>query len=111
MSIVNTLEEWSPGFWQRFYSALWAGYYRYDAAMSVTSWWRDHYTNITVGGHPDSQHRVGTALDLAPPDPRLVQAMQMAGFEAVLEPTHVHVQAFPAGLLRRVGFLDAVGVF
>jgi hypothetical protein len=110
ISIANTLEHWLPGFWNRFYGAVWAGYYRWGGELTITSWYRDEYTNAAVGGHPDSQHRVGTALDLVPADPRLAEAFRLAGFQAVVEPTHVHVQAFPAGILRDSGFLQAVGI-
>jgi len=107
---VQTLEEWAPGFWDRFFSAVWAGYYRYGKPMQVTSWWRTVSRNADAGGHPESQHLVGTAFDVLPADPALEGAMEMAGFIGVMRPTHLHLQAFPAGLLRQVGFLSAVGI-
>lgn len=111
MSYVQTLEQWSPGFWNRFYGAVWAGYNRYQGPMEITSWWRSLDENsLLAGGQPDSQHLVGTALDLVPADPALESAMEMAGFIGVMGARHLHIQAFQAGTLRRVGFLDAVGI-
>ena len=74
----------------------------------LTSWYRSPETNAAAGGHPQSQHLVGLALDFSvgPVDHRTDgRALQLAavlgsrGFVVVPEQSHVHVQTFPAGAL------------
>lgn len=108
--VVHTVEAWAPGFWDAFVRAVWQGYGVWGRHMTVTSWWRSQEGNARKGGHPDSQHLIGAALDLVPADPALAAAMGSAGFLSLTEWDHVHIQAWPAGLVRRVGLLQAVGV-
>ncbi len=108
-SIVWTVDRWSPGFWQLFVDGVWAGYRRYGSGMDITSWWRGVSENAAVGGHPNSNHLVGAALDLVPADPALLAAMQDAGFVGRVT-DHVHIQAWPVGAARHSGLLGAVGV-
>lgn len=73
---------------------------------TVTSWWRSPQHNRAVGGHPESQHIFALAIDVAGTrDQRrdIVTAARRVGLTAVDEGSHVHVQAFPAGALRRAG--------
>lgn len=76
-----------------------------DTSSLVTSWYRTPSENARVGGHPESQHLFGFALDVATDDPgAFAQRARESGLEAIVEPDHVHVQIFPAGFLRSLGF-------
>jgi len=64
----------------------------------ATSWWRDRVLNADVGGHPQSQHLLGFAVDVAVAQPAAFVAEARAqGLVALDEGTHVHVQAFDRG--------------
>ena len=104
-SIVWTVDRWAPGIWDAFFEAVWWAYRR--DPFTVTSWWRSPTMNAEAGGHPDSQHLIGTALDATR---EAGPALREAGFVVLDYPTHVHAQVWPAGLARRAGLLDAVGV-
>lgn len=72
-----------------------------------TSWWRSVGVNAHVGGHPESQHLLGLAADLAvEPEEleQLAQALRRFGLVAVVFERHVHVQYHPAGFLRAIGW-------
>jgi hypothetical protein len=75
-------------------------------ALRASSWWRDVETNRRVGGHPDSQHLLGLALDVTGP-PEVLQdflvASRLQGLVALDEGTHAHLQLFPAGTPRDAG--------
>ena len=106
--IVSAFGRWTPGIWQLFVGAA-NGALRPDDV--VTSWWRSPSHNADVGGHPESQHLVGLAFDVASPTPdQLAASLRSAGFEAFPSATHVHAQAFPAGTLGDLGVLDALGL-
>lgn len=72
----------------------------------VTSWYRDQVNNDRVGGAPHSQHLLGFAYDVVPPDrvtwPSYAHAARSLGMVAVVEDDHIHVQFFPAGTLSGV---------
>ena len=72
----------------------------------VGSWWRGIAHNRSVGGHPYSQHLLGTAADFVPArgwtNPELVAAARRAGLIAIDEGDHVHLQLHPAGTLDDV---------
>jgi hypothetical protein len=108
--IAYTVQLWSPGFWEKFVTQFWKAYVEFGQPVTITSWWRSPEENRRVGGHESSQHLIGSALDVAPPDGRLAEAFRRAGFTVIEYPTHLHVQTFPAGLARSSGLLDAVGV-
>jgi len=60
---------------------------------------------------PDSQHLVGTAVDICTRDTAgLASRLAQRGLRAVNEGSHVHVQVFPAGALRQSGVLARLGL-
>jgi len=82
---------------------------RVGRSIRVTSWWRSSVDNRRVGGHPDSQHRLGLALDLIGEEEELLELLldvRQVGMVAVLEPTHLHIQLLPAGVARLSGLFD-----
>jgi len=108
-----------PGIWPTWANAAQAALIEIDQGGSepttLTSWYRTPSQNRRVGGSPDSQHLVGLAFDVVPGKgtSRLAineaaQAFARAGFTVVPADRHVHVQTFPAGVLRQVGILDAL---
>lgn len=105
-SIVWTVERFAPGFWRAFLAALWQAYHQQP--FRVTSWWRSPAHNAEVGGDADSQHQLGTAVDVVPA--AAGEALRAAGFVVVPYVSHAHAQAFMAGEARRVGLLQAVGI-
>lgn len=69
--------------------------------VSATSWYRSPERNAQVGGSPWSQHLVGWGLDVVGPGAnQFAKAVRARGMIAVVEADHVHVQLFPAGVLR-----------
>ncbi len=110
-SIVNTVEAWAPGVYRAFWEIL------IDSVrepVQVTSYWRDPAENRRVGGAPDSQHQLGLGIDLVFAEraaaSRALSRLVGGGLVAVDEGTHVHVQAWPAGLARDVGLMRALGL-
>jgi len=76
--------------------------------LQATSWYRDREENWRVEGDEYSQHRIGLAVDLIPADPALAAVLRRQGLVVVNERDHLHVQAWPKGLLRQIagyGFL------
>ena len=78
----------------------------------VSSYYRSPESNRRVGGMPDSQHQLGTAVDLVAPfgefDPFVLDQAEAVGLTVVRERSHLHVQLFPAGAPREHGlFRDA----
>jgi len=67
----------------------------------ATSWWRGLAENARVGGHPYSQHLLGTAADWLP-HPEIAARARAAGLVVVDEGDHVHTQLYPAGSLNFV---------
>lgn len=63
---------------------------------SVTSWLRTPARNKQVGGHPQSQHLIGTAIDLVcdQEDDKqpLMEAARKLGLIAFDEGDHIHIQ-------------------
>ncbi len=119
--VVVFWEKLFPGFWSRWLGAADSALREIDAEggddVVVTSWFRSPFDNRAVNGNPDSQHLVGLALDIVPAQRNRSLLVNEAaakfaesGFVAVPFPTHLHVQTFPAGLLRSVGVLDALSV-
>lgn len=71
---------------------------------NVTSWVRTKKHNAEVGGHPDSYHQCGLAVDVTFENKdlkdRFKRRMWKMGFGVLDEGDHVHVQAIPAGGAR-----------
>lgn len=70
----------------------------------VSSFIRTRAHNAAVGGVPNSQHLLGTAIDLVPNDGDLeglaMYAQQLGAFGYVTnEGDHVHLQLLPAGVI------------
>lgn len=121
VNVVRFFESLLPGFWKIWISAAEAALQEIDADAGgdtiLTSWFRSPFENRRVGGNPDSQHLVGLALDVVPGKAHLQLAVNEAagtfsefGFLPVPASTHLHIQTFPAGVLRQAGVLDALSV-
>ena len=68
--------------------------------LYLTSWYRDVERNRRVGGHPQSQHRLGLAIDVGGPARDLefwLEEIRSVGLIGVNEGSHAHVQLLPAG--------------
>lgn len=107
-SIAVSVDRLIPGIWPLFIRTANAGLSSGDV---VTSWWRDPENNARVGGHPESQHLLGLAFDVATTSPPLLAAaLRRLGFTTVEAPRHVHVQTFSAGVLGRTGIFQSLGL-
>lgn len=66
----------------------------------ATSYWRSPQENLAARGHPESQHLIGTAMDIVAPQPTAayieiqVQARN-AGLVALDRGSHIHFQLWP----------------
>lgn len=108
LGLARAVDRRAPGIYAALIDRLLVGVRPGDYA---TSWWRDAATNRAVGGHPDSQHLLGLAFDIASPDLNdLYRRLATTGLVAVREATHVHVQAWPAGIARSTGLLASLGL-
>jgi len=78
----------------RFLSAVLALKARFN--FSVTSWIRSAERNKKVGGHPNSCHLYGLAVDVVLDDESqaalFLQACERLGLKAIRYQTHIHVQ-------------------
>ena len=121
LETVRFFEHLVPGIWNHVLAAAGAVLTQIDEGnvgeTIVTSWFRSVNENRRAGGHPDSQHLVGLALDVVPgkgtSELALNEAAQIfRGFGFIVEPEsdHVHVQVFPPGILRPAGVLDVLHV-
>ena len=119
--VVVFFEDLLPGFWGRWIGAADSALREIDAEavdnIIVTSWWRSLLHNRAVKGKPDSQHLVGLALDIefAKANARFeikeaAATFAERGFVAVPFSTHLHIQTFPAGLLRSAGVFDVIRI-
>jgi len=107
--VIYAVNHFAPGFWFDFFREVNAAYA--VEPFQVTSWYRSPSHNRRVGGDPDSQHLVGAALDVVTEKPgKLAAEFARFGWQAVNEGDHLHLQAWPAGIARRVGLLDALGL-
>jgi len=98
------LDRWPWAYREFIQRAVWA--LQGDPTAYVTSWWRSREMNNSVGGHPYSQHRLGFAVDVITPAPSLIaDRFRSAGLVPVIEGSHVHVQAFPAGTIPQSFFV------
>ena len=96
-----------PGLLPAFVSAVVAGAPR---GTTATSWWRGSSANQRVGGSPDSQHLWAAGVDLVGDLDSIERGMRAQGLVVVRGPSHVHVQAWPAGAARRLGLPQALGL-
>lgn len=119
--VIQFFERLFPGFWGRWLGAADSALREIAADAGgdtiITSWYRSPSQNRDAKGLPDSQHLVGLALDVIPGKGSIQLGVneaagrfREAGFVAVPFSTHLHVQTFPKGLLRKVGVLDALSV-
>lgn len=119
--IVSFFEGIIPGFWGRWITAANWALQEIDADAGgetvITSWYRSRSRNVAASGAEDSQHLFGLALDVVPGKPSLQLGVneaagrfREAGFVAVPFPTHLHVQTYPAGVLRDAGVFDVISV-
>lgn len=103
------LDQAAPGIWPFFIGQ--ANKAMAFQRVTITSWWRTPSQNRAAGGRRDSQHLVGSAIDVCSSDTReLARAFSSQGLVAVDEGSHVHVQVWPAGILRAAGVLDRLGL-
>ena len=110
LAIASQIAVWIPGIWPVFVAAANRGLSE-GRANQVTSWWRSPEENRRVGGNEESQHLLGLAFDASAPSlPLLAQALRDAGFRVVEERSHIHAQAYQAGVLGRAGFFRALGL-
>jgi len=106
-SIARRVEQLVPGFWYEFVSAANWALGGVSQPIYLTSWWRSPAANLSVGGHPASQHLCGTAFDIAGPGTaQAIPRLQAAGFIVIpYAGSHIHAQAWPAGVAERVGLV------
>ncbi len=109
-TIILTVERWAPGIYRELVRRLIAAAAPVPFGVKVTSWWRGPSENRHVGGKPDSQHLLGLAIDLVPVTGALLANLTQVGLLAFDDGDHIHVQAWPAGVARRAGILDALGL-
>ncbi len=108
LSLAYLVDRAAPGIYGAFFTRV---LHAVDDTTRATSWYRGAAHNQRVGGQPDSQHRLGLALDLQADDlAALHQRLTRSGLVATLHERHVHVQAWPAGTARRIGLLAALGI-
>ena len=94
---ARELQTFIPGLWPWF---VWSANGALDSAPpdELFSWYRTISHNREVKGARFSQHLLGLALDMSP-DPKTEAAFRAAGWIAVPEGDHLHVQVYPAGTL------------
>jgi len=109
--VLYGVNYYAPGFWWDFFRELDQAVRATGAPVMATSWHRSRLDNERVGGQVDSQHLIGTAVDLVTEKPtQLANELGGLGWVAINEGDHVHAQAWPAGIARSVGLLDALGL-
>lgn len=110
-AIALTVHQRFPGIWSDLVQRVINGAQDpSSASLHISSWWRDPGSNASVGGHPQSQHLVGLAMDVGGPiAARELYAQHARNFLHVVEESdHVHVQYWAAGLLASTGLLDTI---
>ncbi len=113
-SIAWITEAWAPGIYTWFWDALIRGVGPvWGPGDEVSSYWRDPGHNFSVGGSQDSQHLVALGIDLTftrvDSKQAALRGATAQGLVAVDEGTHLHLQAFPRGIIRSGGLLDRIG--
>ena len=89
--VINWFRPWIEEFLRGFRWPMPPG-------TTVTSWYRPRRSM-----NDESQHRVGVALDFAPPSPEVLEWARRSPWHVVVERDHVHVQFLEKGTLRRLG--------
>jgi len=98
--VAQAVDDAIPGIWPAFIGRIVEGARNSRSRVRVSSWYRPAAHNARVGGHRDSQHQAGLAFDLVTDNPvRLEMELDRQGLIAVREARHVHVQAYPAGVV------------
>ena len=105
-SIVWQVERLVPGLLPEFVSRV----VRVQGVRVFTSWWRGTGDNARVGGSPDSQHLWAAAVDVTGDLDSIERSAAALGLIAVRFARHVHIQAWPAGVARRIGFIGALSI-
>lgn len=88
--------------------AVYAWWLAGQPPIQATSYIRTPQRNAEVGGAPESQHLIGTALDVTGPTERFADFARQLGLVVVDEGSHVHLQLFPAGGARAAGLFPDV---
>ncbi len=83
--------------------------------VRFTSWWRDRAENARVGGHPNSQHLTGLAVDVAQRGATegveaFIAACEAVGLVVIDEGDHWHIQRYAASAARGLCCGAAVSV-
>lgn len=64
--------------------------------LSITSWFRSKKRNAAVGGHPQSKHLSGFAIDVVLDDPKdkpqFLKTVNALGLGFLDEGDHIHIQ-------------------
>lgn len=107
LSVLWQVHDRVPGIWTDFVNRVVdsAAAVQPGDGLVITSWWRDPGTNRRVGGHPESQHLAGLALDVSGPGWQRFGQRARANFTVVEYATHVHLQYWGPGVLRDTGLL------
>ena len=90
--VVREVNRALPGFWQWFVYSLVSGL---DPRATVTSWYRSPAINASVGGRENSQHLLGTAIDLRKDKPGFDSAVRLRTnpyLEVIEEGDHYHIE-------------------
>lgn len=104
--VFHQVERFVPGLVGAFVHRL--GFVRGVSAW--TSWYRSPTENHRLGGARDSQHLWAAAVDAVGDLRAIEESARAAGLRPVRFSRHVHIQAWPAGLGRRIGLPQALGL-
>lgn len=91
-NIWRPIEGVAPGTYRDFLLRVINGVRNSQSAFA-TSWYRNPRENRDVGGHPESQHLVGLAIDLVAD-----RFAPGTGLTVLDEGDHFHVQYLPHGV-------------
>lgn len=111
--IARAIEARAPFFWEGFEEVLSRSLE--GLPLVVTSWWRTPEQNRAADGATDSQHLVGTALDVDGDQAAIARAAARArAFRLVVvgpyTDGHLHLQGFRSGQLRAAGVFRELGL-
>jgi len=93
---LHIFQQIGQGFYSEFFRRL-SGAVSGLRGYQITNWYRSPQHNRAVGGAPQSQHQLATAMDFVFPDRRAYQVAEQRfrqqGFTVFYEGDHLHVQA------------------